>query len=105
MTIHQELREEARKTGRESTNAHTDLAAEGGGFKWKSLPQGAATHIVAAFDPDIADQTGEYLQDCQIDPKAREPFAVDSDAAEKLWTLSEDLVGQKFPYWANVRPW
>lgn len=98
MTLKKEILANAKKTGRVSTNVHTDLDAKEEGFKYKTLPQGAATHIAAAFDPDIASQTGEYLQDCQVDPRAREPFAVDPASAQRLWTLSEQLVGQKFLY-------
>ncbi|KAI5478860.1 Env9p [Pseudohyphozyma bogoriensis] len=32
----------------------------------KNIGQGAATHIVAAFDPTIVDQSGSYLDNCVI---------------------------------------
>lgn len=35
-----------------------------------------------------------YLEDCQF--ANPEPYAVDSEKADKLWVLSEELVGQKF---------
>ncbi|KAL1303460.1 hypothetical protein AAFC00_006844 [Neodothiora populina] len=98
MAIKKEVFENAAKIGRESTNSNTNLEAEGPGFSYKSLQQGAATHIVAAFDPSIVNQSGEYLQDCQVDPKARELFANDAEAASRLWALSEELVEQKFEY-------
>lgn len=40
------------------------------------------------------DIKGLYLKDCQIEEPA--PHASDSKIAERLWHLSEDLVGQKF---------
>jgi len=98
MTLKEEILANARKTDRVSTNVHTDLNAKEEGLKYKTLSKGAATHIAAAFDPDIASQTGEYLQDCQVDPRARELFAIDPASAQRLWTLSEQLVGQKFLY-------
>ncbi|KAF1347503.1 hypothetical protein BDV97DRAFT_334056 [Delphinella strobiligena] len=98
MTLKEEILANAKKTGRVSTNVHTDLDSKEEGFKYKTLPKGAATHLVAALNPHIASQTGEYLQDCQVDPRAREPFAVDPASAERLWTLSEQLVGQTFLY-------
>lgn len=40
------------------------------------------------------DAKGLYLKDCQIEDPA--PHASDPEIAERLWHLSEDLVGQKF---------
>jgi NAD(P)-dependent dehydrogenase (short-subunit alcohol dehydrogenase family) len=64
--------------------------------KWKTLPQGASTHIVAAFDPTIKNQSGSYLDDCQVANDHALPHAKSDEDAEKLWALSEELVGQKF---------
>jgi NAD(P)-dependent dehydrogenase (short-subunit alcohol dehydrogenase family) len=63
---------------------------------WKSIPQGTATHVVAAFDPNIASESGSYLDDCQIAMDNIKPYAKDDTQAEKLWTLSEEIVGQIF---------
>ncbi|GAB5587120.1 hypothetical protein Unana1_02020 [Umbelopsis nana] len=63
---------------------------------FKTLPQGTATHIVAAFDPSIKSHSGSYLEDCQIANDNLKPWANDEAQAERLWTLSERLVGQKF---------
>ncbi|KAI5478133.1 NAD(P)-binding protein [Pseudohyphozyma bogoriensis] len=62
----------------------------------KSLGQGAATHIVAAFDPSIADQSGSYLFDCAVHNERAKGYALDKAEAERLWKLSEELLGQKF---------
>ncbi|KAJ7644813.1 hypothetical protein FB45DRAFT_1053472 [Roridomyces roridus] len=35
-------------------------------LKWKTVPEGAATTVAAAFDPGLSDKTGAYLRDCQI---------------------------------------
>jgi len=62
---------------------------------WKTLEQGASTTLVAALDPGLL-CTGEkvYMSDCQFaDAKA---WASDLNMAEKLWAMSEDLVGEKF---------
>ncbi|GAA5906277.1 hypothetical protein JCM5296_000302 [Sporobolomyces johnsonii] len=66
-----------------------------GRWTFKSLEQGASTHIVAAFEPSLQAQGGVYLDDCQIQ-KDREDYAVDPEFAEKLWKVSEKLVGQTF---------
>ncbi|KAI1389960.1 NAD(P)-binding protein [Hypoxylon trugodes] len=70
-------------------------------FKWKSPQQGAATHAFAAFSPSLNSHNGAYLQDCQIaDPWVHtvKPWATSAVEAEKLWKLSEKLVGQEFNY-------
>jgi hypothetical protein len=41
------------------------------------------------------DQNGAYLEDCNISPTP-EDFVIDPEAPEKLWKLSEKLVGQSF---------
>jgi len=48
-----------------------------------------------------AENNGAYLQDCHIaDPwtDTVKPWATDKVEAEKLWKLSEKLVGQEFSY-------
>ena len=62
---------------------------------WKTLDQGAATTMVAAFDPKLdSSSKGLYLSDCQF-VEASE-FARDKGLAEKLWRLGEEIVGEKF---------
>jgi len=64
-----------------------------GNFDWKSADQGAATLVVAGFDPELDSETGVYLDDCQL--KRPSKWASNADKAERLWRLSEDLVGGK----------
>ncbi|KAJ2957923.1 hypothetical protein NQZ79_g6389 [Umbelopsis isabellina] len=64
--------------------------------KWKTLNQGVATHITAAFDANIKDQSGSYLEDSKIANDHVKPHANNEADAGKLWTLSEQLVGQNF---------
>ncbi|KAI0049355.1 hypothetical protein FA95DRAFT_1604477 [Auriscalpium vulgare] len=66
------------------------------GHERKSLSAGTATHIVAAFDPAIKDQSGAYLEDCQVRNDIVAAHAVDPENAAKLWALGERLVGQTF---------
>lgn len=72
---------------------------------FKSLEQGAATTVWAASSPHLAGRGGIYLENCQIAPAAVqgksigvESYAVNPAAAERLWTLSEELVGQSFEF-------
>lgn len=38
---------------------------------------------------------GGYFADCQLAPAAE--YATDAKIADRLWALSEELVGEKFP--------
>jgi NAD(P)-dependent dehydrogenase (short-subunit alcohol dehydrogenase family) len=77
------------------------VADSGREFSWKTIPQGAATSVWAATSADLDGQGGAYLEDCGVagvtdDESANtgvRPYAVDPDAADRLWTLSERLVG------------
>ena len=80
---------------------------EQGKWLFKSQAAGAATSLVAALDPKLAVGVGEtkgttenwgmYLADCQIWDKAT-PQASSSQNAERMWELSEKLVGQSFAW-------
>ncbi|KAJ7074560.1 hypothetical protein C8F01DRAFT_1242789 [Mycena amicta] len=66
---------------------------------WKTLPQGAATTVVAAFDPRLDDKAGVYLIDCTVAPEDKvSPHAIDPANAEKLWNLTEEILGEKFDF-------
>jgi NAD(P)-dependent dehydrogenase (short-subunit alcohol dehydrogenase family) len=84
----------------------SDEGSGGGGFLWKTIPQGAATTVWAATSPSLSGVGGCYCEDCSIGLPASpdrgvgggyQPYALDPDAAERLWLLSERLVGQHFP--------
>lgn len=80
----------------------------------KTKEQGAATTIWAATSPRLQNIGGVYLEDVEIaafDPNFYDieadkkspagisgiaPFAMDAEAAQKLWTLSEELTHTKF---------
>ena len=73
-----------------------EKAKEGGGMPTrKSIEQGAATSVWAAIAPGLETSGGAYLADCQVSDH-HTPWAVDPDAAARLWALSEKLVGQQF---------
>lgn len=74
------------------------------GFEFKTVEQGAATSVWAATAAELEGRGGLYLEDCGVGEPATEEnptagyfsYGLDSDAAEQLWTLSEDIVGQRF---------
>ncbi len=73
---------------------------------YKSVPQGAATSVWAATSPDLADRGAIYLEDCHIaeltdNPEQRggvRSYALDTDKADRLWEISENLVGTTFSW-------
>ena len=76
-------------------------------FQWKTIPQGAATSVWAATAPELEGIGGRYCEDCALaeirsegsSPSAQvSASAVDPAAAERLWELSERLVGREFRY-------
>ena len=91
------------------------IDAEGNDLRegWKTPEQGAATTIWAAVAPELNGVSGKYLEDCAIATpllRADQPlgghynpygqlrghyqrYALDPENAERLWTLSERLIG------------
>ncbi|QKX63987.1 uncharacterized protein TRUGW13939_11160 [Talaromyces rugulosus] len=67
-------------------------------LNWRSLSQAAATLIVAAYDPSIEGSNGSYMVNNQVNNGEAADYALDPKNAERLWALSEELVGQKFSY-------
>jgi NAD(P)-dependent dehydrogenase (short-subunit alcohol dehydrogenase family) len=73
----------------------------------KTLGQGAATSIVVATSPELADVTGAYFEDCQRSepigpddgdipshPRGVAWYALDTDNAARLWQLSAKAVAR-----------
>lgn len=57
--------------------------------------KGAETSIYLCTSDDVADITGAYFDNCEkVAPK---PWAEDDTEAERLWTLTEECVGFKYP--------
>jgi NAD(P)-dependent dehydrogenase (short-subunit alcohol dehydrogenase family) len=72
---------------------------------FKSIPQGAATSVWTATSAALEGRGGLYLENCHVAEVTDGPggdgvasYAVDPAAAERLWTLSEELVGQRFEW-------
>jgi len=78
----------------------------------KTIAQGAATSVWFATSLQLAGMGGVYGENCNISPLVQPgesvelkagfrpvgvmPYAVDPDAAQRLWTLSEQLTGITF---------
>ncbi|KAJ7148494.1 NAD-P-binding protein [Mycena crocata] len=65
---------------------------------WKTIPEGAATTIAAAFDPSLNDKSGAYLSDSKVAKDTVAPHSSDPKRAEQLWTLTEEIIGEKFTF-------
>ena len=84
----------------------TALAARmpAGALALKPVEAGAATTVWAATSPDLDDIGGVYLEDCHVaGPAVDNPptqgyaaHAMDPDQARRLWTWSEEQVGESF---------
>jgi len=79
-----------------------ERASDGKAF-WKRVEQGAATQLFAATAPELDGRGGLYLEDVQVSgvepcPQGAgcSPWALDPEAAERLWALSEATLGERF---------
>lgn len=62
--------------------------------EFKSVQQGAATSVWAAVSADMADVGGAYCENASISVAA--DYATDVNYAARLWSVSEQLVGESF---------
>jgi NAD(P)-dependent dehydrogenase (short-subunit alcohol dehydrogenase family) len=70
--------------------------------RFKSTEQGAATSIWAAVAAELDGVGGQYLEDCAIAEPWTEarpmsgymPYALDAGDAQRLWTVSEELIAR-----------
>jgi NAD(P)-dependent dehydrogenase (short-subunit alcohol dehydrogenase family) len=80
-----------------------DLRASGT-FTYKTPEQGAATSVLVATSPQLEGIGGRYFEDCNeaavVEPSASDfvgsgvaAYALDPGNAERLWDVSQDLVG------------
>jgi NAD(P)-dependent dehydrogenase (short-subunit alcohol dehydrogenase family) len=84
--------------------ARSRMLQQSGRLSLKTVAAGAATSVYAATAPELAGKGGAYLADCAISPISAEeggftvvrPYALDPAAAERLWAVSEEMVGQSF---------
>jgi NAD(P)-dependent dehydrogenase (short-subunit alcohol dehydrogenase family) len=87
----------------ERINAATRAAGEPD-FKFKTVPQGAATSVWAGVVAAADEVGGRYSEDCQlaaIEPDAAKragvkPYALNLETAKALWAKSEEMVGERF---------
>jgi NAD(P)-dependent dehydrogenase (short-subunit alcohol dehydrogenase family) len=74
------------------------------GMRFKTVEAGAATSVFAATAPEIEGRGGLYLEDCHIAAVNDDAdgldgvrsYAIDPKNADRLWEISEKLVGERF---------
>jgi hypothetical protein len=82
------------------------LAGRTAGMKFKTVEAGAATSVFAATAPELEGRGALYLEDCHVAAINDAPdaldgvksYALDPANADRLWEVSEKLVGQRFAW-------
>ncbi|KAF1062241.1 SDR family NAD(P)-dependent oxidoreductase [Burkholderia gladioli] len=89
------------------TQINADLAAQGQPpFRFKTVPQGAATSVWAGVVAPADEVGGRYAENCglssvtdaELNPAAPgvRAYALDPELAKALWEKSEQMVGERF---------
>jgi hypothetical protein len=73
-------------------------------FKYKTIPQGAATSVWAGVKAPVEEVAAKYCEDCHVAHVTTDPnawggvraYALDPDNARALWAKSEEMVGERF---------
>jgi NAD(P)-dependent dehydrogenase (short-subunit alcohol dehydrogenase family) len=81
--------------------ARARAAAGGGGPRWKTPEQGAATSVLLATSPLLAGVGGRYFEDCD-EAEPNQPgtrhgvaaHALDPEAAERLWRVTVETLAR-----------
>ncbi|WP_100260367.1 SDR family NAD(P)-dependent oxidoreductase [Qipengyuania seohaensis] len=72
---------------------------------FKTIPQGAATTCWAATADELEGNGGLYCENCHVADQDDEStgggvrsYAIDPEKADRLWSMSEEMVGESFAY-------
>ena len=72
---------------------------------FKTIPQGAATTCWVATTDELEGAGGVYCEDCHVANQDDEDttggvksYAIDPENADRLWAMSEEMVGETFAY-------
>ena len=58
-------------------------------FMDRDIPHGAATTLYAALSPDIENQSGAYLSDCQVTAPSQAGQDIDGKLRKGLWDVTK----------------
>lgn len=106
--IHTNLGRHMSEEDMNNLRARIQKAAEERGEEpqpFKTIPQGAATTCWVATADELESAGGLYCEDCHVANEDNEStgggvrsYAIAKDKADRLWAMSEDMVGQSFTY-------
>ncbi len=93
---------EVRKSLIDSINANAPAGAPA--FKYKTIPQGAATTVWSGFVASAETVGGLYCEDCHVAELVEggeirggvRAYALNADHAKALWAKSEEMVSERF---------
>jgi NAD(P)-dependent dehydrogenase (short-subunit alcohol dehydrogenase family) len=99
------MSDEVRNTLMDQVTRATQVG--GAEFKWKTIPQGAATSVWAGAVASADEVGGRYCEDCHVADVVEggsevlmrggvRPYAIDAERAKALWAKSEEMVGERF---------
>ena len=88
-----------RHVGEEELRRLSAQSADPAAVVWKTPQQGAATSVLLAASPLVAGVTGRYFEDCN-EAEPNQPgsrrgvaaYALDPEAAERLWQVSVEMI-------------
>ncbi|KAJ7512899.1 hypothetical protein B0H11DRAFT_1843321 [Mycena galericulata] len=66
-------------------------------FDWKTIPQGAASIVAAAFDTRLENKPGAFLSDA-MEANSKIGAHCTEENAAKLWTATEEIVGERLSF-------
>ena len=99
------MTELSRHMQQEDYESLSEKSPPGEELVFKSVEQGSATSVWAATSSDLDGNGGIYLENCQIAQPAVqgsgdgvESYAVDTKNADRLWHLSQEMVGESFEF-------
>ena len=99
LSRHMDQHQVAQLRSAAATTGTTTQTINGAPIRFKTIPQGAATSVLVATSPQLEGVGGRYFEDCDeaetVPPgdtsaaaSGVAPYALDPDAAERLWVLS-----------------
>jgi NAD(P)-dependent dehydrogenase (short-subunit alcohol dehydrogenase family) len=103
LSRHMDQQQVAQLRAAAATSGTTTQTVNGAPIRFKTIAQGAATSVLVATSPQLEGIGGRYFEDCnEAETLASEdtsaaasgvaPYALDPDAAERLWALSLSVV-------------
>ncbi len=82
----------ATELGRDQSAAFAVFGVVGRAFM-KTVPQGAATQVMLATQPEYGTGGGDYFVNCQRRKRPDNKLALNDEVCQRLWSISAELTG------------